>query len=116
MLIDKRLLLFFFSICLCFQTAEAQDFPSFPSAKEKPLSIYPNPANDVLNIDIKKAGLEHVSIEVFNIIGNPVPISLENVGPQSYRFYVKDLAPGYYMVIVKDEKAHFRQAIKFLKQ
>ncbi len=116
MLIDRLLLLSCFCICFFFQTSMAQDFPALPSAKEKPLSIYPNPANDVLNIDIKKAGLEGITVEVFNIIGNPVNVSMETIGNNSFRIDVKDLAPGYYMVMVKDEQARFKQALKFLKQ
>jgi len=83
---------------------------------ETSVEIYPNPADDFINISLKNSRLKNVEIEMFNIIGNKIDFELEQVASNNYKANVKELKSGYYLVIVKDPITRFNRAYKFRKQ
>ena len=83
---------------------------------EQTIEVYPNPAVDFLNIDVKGEELVRVDFEVYDIIGNSIEVSPERLSNNKYRVPVSDLHSGYYMLIVKDPYSRYRQIFKFGKR
>jgi hypothetical protein len=80
------------------------------------VKLYPNPATDYLNVEIKNMLPGETHIALYNIIGNPVKVEMEKVDDKEYRINVKDIPPGYYLLALKDEEGKFNQTYKFLKR
>ena len=66
--------------------------------------IYPNPANDVLNIDLANYGNNKVDVEIFNSIGGLIK-SIENksMSPMM-KIDLADVKSGIYYIIIKTEE------------
>ena len=116
-------ILFVLFTAFAVQTAMAQgaqsDFPAFGNAStelESKIEIYPNPAVEYLNIEIKESKLVETHIVLHNIIGNKIEIYPEKVADNKYRLEVKDLPPGYYLLSIKDPVNDFNKTYKFLKR
>lgn len=78
------------------------------------ISIYPNPAVEFLVVQID-GDIDDPEFELNSMIGNKLTIKPEEVGIGKYKIQVKDLATGYYFLVVKDEEKRFKKAFKFLK-
>ncbi|MBL6447132.1 T9SS type A sorting domain-containing protein [Fulvivirga sp. 29W222] len=78
--------------------------------------MFPNPTADYLSVKINNSTLEEASFTVHNIIGNVVDVPVEIMGKNEYRFRVKDLAPGYYLLAIRDDQGYFKETYKFLKR
>ena len=83
-------------------------------SQEAQISIYPNPAVEFLMIQVD-GEFKNAVFELNSMIGNKVQIKPEEVGIGKYKIPVKNLASGYYFLIVKDEEKRFKKAFKFLK-
>lgn len=83
---------------------------------EQIVEIYPNPAIDFLNIDIKGEDLVQIEFEVYDIIGNSLKVSPEKLSNNKYRVPVGDLHSGYYMLIITDPYSRYRRIFKFGKR
>lgn len=59
--------------------------------------------------------ISNTTFELNSMIGNKVIIRPEDAGNGRYKIPVKDLATGYYFLIVEDEEKRFKKAFKFLK-
>ncbi|SNT01641.1 Por secretion system C-terminal sorting domain-containing protein [Ekhidna lutea] len=82
--------------------------------QEIKVSIYPNPAVESIVVEFDR-NLDNPEFELNSMIGNKLTIRPEEVGIGKYKIPVKELATGYYFLIVKDEEKRFRKAFKFLK-
>jgi len=72
-------------------------------------SIYPNPANDELNISSSMANIN--TIEVYNILGKKI-ISINNLEAiQNYQLNIKSLNTGFYFIKINNSSTR-----KFLKK
>ncbi len=80
------------------------------------IELFPNPAVDFVVVQIKNRDLQDPEIELRSMIGNKLEIEVEKVSMDRYRVPLKDLASGYYFLIVKDEFLRFKKAVKFLKR
>ncbi|MEO9485806.1 MAG: T9SS type A sorting domain-containing protein [Ekhidna sp.] len=85
------------------------------TAQEARISIYPNPAVEFIMIQIE-GDFDNTEFELNSMIGNKLQIKPEEVGNGKYKIQVKDLATGYYFLIVKNEAKRFKKAYKFLKR
>jgi len=83
---------------------------------EQIVEIYPNPAIDFLNINIKSEDLVQIEFEVYDIIGNAIKVSPEKLSTNKYRVPVSDLHSGYYMLIIRDPYSRYRRIFKFGKR
>ncbi|MDQ3393287.1 MAG: T9SS type A sorting domain-containing protein [Bacteroidota bacterium] len=122
MCIEKKLLLYFILTLTVSLEALAQvpttDMPAYQNKEintKNLVEIYPNPTVDFLHVEIKESELVNVGFEMYNIIGNNIKVSYEQIGQSLYKIPVKDLANGYYMLIVKDDETRYRKAFKFMK-
>lgn len=81
-------------------------------------TVYPNPFNDLININFELANESNVNISLFNSIGTKVRdiqnSVLENAGSHLYQFNMIDLSSGIYFLSV--ETAEGRSLHKIVKQ
>ena len=108
----NKLIISAFALFLSFSVLAQKGFGYDQDTK---ISVYPNPAIEYLMIQIDSDKLSAAEFELNSMIGNRLTIKPEEMGYGKYKIQVKDLATGYYFLIVKDEESRFRQAIKFLK-
>lgn len=111
--------LLFFS---AFQLAIAQSQPdtALPGNQEVDLSksvhLFPNPATEFIEVHVDQFQASDVDLAVHSIIGNELPVETQVTGEHVLRISVKDLAPGYYLLAVRNEASKFRGTYKFLKR
>jgi hypothetical protein len=66
------------------------------------LSVYPNPARDLLNISFELNGTENVTFELYNILGVQVrKMESDKAGNVSHTINVSDLPQGTYILNVR---------------
>ena len=76
------------------------------------VELFPNPTSDYLNVEILSLDeVSQIGFKIYNILGSPVNVEVEQINGRRYRLNVKDIAPGYYLLSINDEKAY-----KFLKR
>lgn len=75
------------------------------TSKEIGLSIYPNPAKEIINMNIENVNFStNVSVEIYDMIGTKV--LSQNVSGSIQRFDASDLANGSYLVtLISDKKS-----------
>ncbi len=95
------------------------DFLDFSDASlevKNRIELYPNPATEYINVEIKESDLISTYIILHNIIGNSIVIHPEKISENKYRIDVKELPAGYYLLSVKDPATKFNRTYKFLKR
>ena len=108
----NKLIILTFAVFATFSVAAQSSFEG--NKQDAKVSIYPNPAVDVLMVQIE-GDVAKATFELNSMIGNKVIIRPEEVGAGKYKIPVKDLATGYYFLVIKDEEQRFKKAFKFLK-
>jgi len=106
----NKLIIVSFAGLLSFSATAQSSF-----GQEGIVSIYPNPAVDFLMVQID-GDIADAKFELNSIIGNKVTIKSEEMGYGKYKIPVKDLATGYYFLIIRDEEKRFKKAFRFLKR
>jgi hypothetical protein len=82
----------------------------------KTVQIYPNPAADeFIHVRIEHIDVANVKVSLHNIIGNEMRVDKDMVDDHTLRIKVKDLATGYYLIGLNDEKQKLKGIYKFLK-
>lgn len=98
---------------------KTREFSFFEDKVLEPRSdvkLFPNPAVDYLIVEIKDSAMVAVDFELNNIIGNTFSLRSEKMSGNRYKFYVKDLMPGYYFLTVKDANSGYKRAYRFVKK
>ena len=80
------------------------------------IELYPNPTTDYINIQIKDSKLGQTQIVIYNIIGNELKLRREQIEENHFRFDVKELPSGYYLLSLKDPSVGLNRTYKFLKR
>ena len=80
--------------------------------QEAQMLVYPNPATDVLNIDINNANFKNSEIVIYNISGTEVLRS--NMASNSAQLNIETLSAGVYFVKVSNPNG-FNKTVKFVK-
>jgi len=77
-------------------------------------SVYPNPVQAKLNLQVQNSKIEKVTIQVIDLLGKVLQqqSSQLNAGINSLSLDVASLAKGSYIVVVKGETNHQQQFIK----
>jgi hypothetical protein len=85
-----------------------------PRIKDYGISIFPNPANDVLTIQFANQQQKALTLELFDITGKAIMASV--IQPQTHTFTtdVKSLASGIYMIKLSNETITVSE--KFIKE
>lgn len=107
----NKLIISSFALVLCF-SAWSQNRGGL---QESDISVYPNPASEFIVVQLDTDS-KTTRLELNSMIGNKLVIKPEEIGYGKYKIQVKDLATGYYFLIVKDEAKRFKKAFKFLKR
>ena len=113
----KRIFLIGILLSLAFQIQAQSELQFLNKESEKSIKvdIYPNPTTDYLNIQV--AGTDSKpSFHLHNIIGNEVKVEFEEMGDNKYRINVENLAPGYYLLAIKEPDTKYTKTLKFLKR
>lgn len=76
------------------------------------ISLFPNPANDVLHVELKNSSEQIEELTVLNMYGKTV-IEENKLRSKSPDLYVKELAPGIYIIHIKTNKSYC--SYKFIK-
>lgn len=81
------------------------------------ISVYPNPVNDEMNIDINMVKSANVTFNIVNVlgqqIGSPIVKKL-NAGQNMTKISTSDLTTGIYFLNISTERGNLQQ--KFVKQ
>ena len=104
-------------VMLCFQV-NAQEKGGLASANDPKakVEVFPNPTTQYLTIDLSNLSLNDPKIEIRNIIGSKMVSHTEDIGRKQYKVDVQDYPPGYYLVLVRDDRSKFQQTVRFSKK
>jgi len=97
-------------------SANGQETNNSKAPVKVKIEVFPNPTTDYLTIDFSKLKLEIPKIEIRNIVGSQMRTTVEKLSRGKHRVDVKDYPPGYYLVVVKDDRSKFRQTVRFSKK
>ena len=81
------------------------------------VTVYPNPANDKLNIDFTIENVTDISVEIFDVAGKTIAAkAMANAakGTQSLGFNTAGFASGVYTVTIKSTQGKITR--KFIKK
>lgn len=82
----------------------------------KTVQIYPNPAADeYIHVKVDHISLAETKVSLHNIIGNEMKVEKDLLDEHTLRIKVKDLATGYYLIGLNDDKHKLKGIYKFLK-
>lgn len=117
-------ILYLLVLALCFTTsvgwAQSREYASFAERASvdptKTFQVFPNPTTDYIHIRNEQVEMTLLKLTLHNIIGNEMQVEVEVVDEHELKVKVKDLAPGYYLIAVKDDFSKFRGTYKFLKR
>ena len=117
----SRKLLFAFTCVLLtaiVSMGQGKDEPNFQRNPDpiKSVSIFPNPAMEFVSVKFEAPVAKQVRLTVHNVIGNTMELDNEIIDEHEIKIRVKDLATGYYLISVKDERINFSGTYKFLKR
>ena len=76
------------------------------------LLVYPNPATDVLNININNSSFKNSEVVIYNISG--VEVLKTNMANSSTQLNIETLSNGVYLVKVSNQNG-FNKTVKFVK-
>jgi hypothetical protein len=98
---------------------QGKDEPFFNQRNPEPIksvSIFPNPAVEFVSVKFEAPVAKQVRLTVHNVIGNTMELENEIIDEHEIKIRVKDLATGYYLISVKDERINLSGTYKFLKR
>jgi hypothetical protein len=87
--------------------AESGDTTGIVNRMESSVTLYPNPAKEILNVQCTMNNVQIKAIEVFDVYGNIVRTDVETrctTSLQTTRINVSGLADGMYFVRVTTEE------------
>ena len=118
----SRKLLFAFTCVLLtaiVSMGQGKDEPFFNQRNPEPIksvSIFPNPAVEFVSVKFEAPVAKQVRLTVHNVIGNTMELENEVIDEHEIKIRVKDLATGYYLISVKDDRINLSGTYKFLKR
>ncbi len=98
------------------QSGELDRFSNDQLTNNNEIKLYPNPTVEYLQVRINNSTIKSPKLIVHNIIGNVVEVEIRKTGVSQYTVKVKDLAPGYYLIAIRDDQGSFGETYKFMKR
>lgn len=115
-----KTLIFSFMLMMLFafqsQAQQGKELSAKNNGAQVKVEVFPNPATNYLTVDLSKLSLDDPKIEIRNIIGSKMRFRSEDLGGKKQRLDVQDYPPGYYLVLVRDDKTKFQQTVRFSKK
>ncbi|MCK4662264.1 MAG: T9SS type A sorting domain-containing protein [Bacteroidales bacterium] len=78
------------------------------------ISIFPNPTNEIINIEIKSQKIKLFNAEIYNIQGKL--IFMKQYKSNSINIDISDLSKGIYLLKLKDENGSIIKTKKIVKE
>ena len=78
------------------------------------ISIFPNPAHEILTIDLPIADF-NLEVSVFDVQGRKINLALK-IEKSQVHLNTITLTPGFYTLQISDERTGIRELQKFVKQ
>ena len=97
-------------------SVSAQDTNQIGKIDKAKVEVFPNPTTDFITVDLSKLDLKSPKIEIRNIIGSKMDMSIEKLEGDKHRVDVKEYPPGYYLILVRDDRSKFQQTVRFSKK
>jgi len=91
-------------------------FSQRPVDPIKSVAIFPNPATEFISVKFEAPIAKQIRLTVHNVIGNTMELESEVLDEHEIKLKVKDLATGYYLISLKDERLNLSGTYKFLKR
>lgn len=76
---------------------------------EKQLSIYPNPASDIITLNINNGNKKELILNIYNVIGDLIRSELLKQNPQ--KINIGDLNNGVYLIEIKSKEGSEKQKL-----
>ena len=92
--------------------------PVFSQENEKDMSysIFPNPANEFINLKINNnTTINDYNFFIHSLIGNEMDFRQEKISENELRFDLNNFNKGYYFVLVDFKNDNRRKILKFSK-
>lgn len=97
------------------EARQATPYGTDRSENHQDIQLYPNPAPDYVYVKLGNLKAQEVTVSVLNVIGSELNPEVETIDDHEIRVRVKEMAPGYYFLALKDETSRFKGIYKFLK-
>ena len=88
--------------------------PSFARKDNSAVSIYPNPANNQLTVNLNSFSSKQISLKVFDVLGKEIKCEILKSNESSYVVNLSSLNNGAYFIIISDQSQTVTK--KFMKQ
>jgi len=82
---------------------EISNFPEDPEKDQIITKVYPNPANDIINVFAENYNLPDYKLSIFNLAGAQTGPSLQLSTGQYHQISIKHLSPGIYTMIFETD-------------
>jgi len=91
--------------------------PLFSQEKDKDMtySIFPNPANEFINLKIDNNSINDYNFSIHSLIGNQMDFQQEKISDNEMRFVINSFNSGYYFILIDFKNENRRRIIKFSK-
>lgn len=90
------------------ETLSSEEFTS------KIFQIYPNPAEDVLNIQLLSSTPGDLSFEIYSLLGQKIGAGKLNKADQITNYDISSFSAGVYLIVLKDDN-NLKETLKFIK-
>ena len=92
--------------------------PLFSQEKDKDMtySIFPNPANEFINLKIDNNSIDDYNFSIHSLIGNQMDFQQEKISDNEMRFVINSFNSGYYFILIDFKNENRRRIIKFSKK
>ena len=79
---------------------------------DKPINIYPNPANSILTVEITNGVFTKNDLKITTILGQEMQVKIDNVNASKATLDISGLSPGLYMLHYGTDN----KMVKFVKE
>ena len=88
--------------------------PLFSQEKDKDMtySIFPNPANEFINLKIDNNSIDDYNFSIHSLIGNQMDFQQEKISDNEMRFVINSFNSGYYFILIDFKNENRNNAIK----
>ncbi len=94
-----------------FASLNLQDTPSTKEYFESVIKVYPNPANDIINVDIADAQYNNFKVNVVDVNGKIIENIESKVQPEGFKIDISKLNSGMYFLQLESKNAKIMKRI-----
>lgn len=87
-----------------------------PGIRQPDIAVYPNPAKDIVIVNINNIGSEELTLVLFDNVGKQVAIRNASIGKQNVHFPIGNLPVGTYTLMVQSSNGKILCKKQIVKQ